>query len=175
MIELFRETKSLMVLSFLLENPEKKLGIREIARATGVSPTWVSKTVGELKEENLVREVEDGSLELNLGNPEVTRTKKAANLISVYSSGLVDHLIRRFNHPEAIVLFGSYAKGTDLSTSDVDLAIICPKRLRLDLERFEKKLKRSVNVNQIERARLTDEFKNTLANGIVLYGYLKVA
>jgi len=73
---------------------------------------------------------------------------------------------------EAIVVFGSYADGTDNSKSDIDVAIITKKEDVPNIIKFEKKLKRRINLISISK--VTQKFKNALANGIVLNGYLKI-
>jgi predicted nucleotidyltransferase len=50
--------------------------------------------------------------------------KRAYNLYNVLESGLVDMLKGFYEEPKAIILFGSYANGTDNSLSDLDIAII---------------------------------------------------
>ena len=73
-----------------------------------------------------------------------------------------------------VLVFGSYAKGEDTEKSDIDMAIITEKKLNLDLDNFEKRLKRKIHILEIKRKEIKPTLMNNLANGIVLYGYLKV-
>ena len=107
-------------------------------------------------------------------NREFIIAKKYYNLKTICETGLVRFLRDKYEEPEAIILFGSYSKGEDISKSDIDIAIITKKSLDLDLSKYEKKLKRKISIHEIQIKKAEKEFLNELANGIVLYGYLKV-
>jgi len=44
------------------------------------------------------------------------------------SSGLIALLKDKYEEPEAIVVFGSYARGEDTSESDIDIAVVTKKK-----------------------------------------------
>ena len=98
------------------------------------------------------------------------RNKRVYNLKKVYDSGIVDYILISYNHPKAIMLFGSYSRGEDTENSDIDIAVLTRKNLGLDLIKYEKILKKKVNVHEIDLDRMSSEFKSNLANGIVLEG-----
>jgi len=100
--------------------------------------------------------------------------KRAYNLSQIYLSKLKDLLEREYNHPEAIILFGSYSRGEDTETSDIDLAVATTKKLSLNLTLYEKKLKRKISIHEITLEKVSEEFLNNLANGLVITGYLKI-
>ncbi|MBI4016461.1 MAG: nucleotidyltransferase domain-containing protein [Candidatus Aenigmarchaeota archaeon] len=101
-----------------------------------------------------------------------TRLKRAQNLETLYVSGLVDALSSAFRRPQAIICFGSYSRGDDIETSDVDIAVIGGKQTEPHLEKFEKIFHRTVSVHHIDLNRVSEEFKSNLCNGIVLEGAL---
>ncbi len=72
------------------------------------------------------------------------------------------------------MLFGSFARGEDTSKSDIDIAVVARGGKSLDLKKFEAKIGRKINVYEIKLKECTKEFLNNLANGIVIYGYLKL-
>ncbi|MBI5060836.1 MAG: nucleotidyltransferase domain-containing protein [Candidatus Aenigmarchaeota archaeon] len=80
----------------------------------------------------------------------------------------------KYEEPEAIIVFGSYSRGEDQSGSDIDIAIITKKRINVSTVEFEKRLKRKINIYEIQIKHAEKEFLNTLANGIVLYGHMRV-
>jgi len=172
--KLFSETKRLKLLKFLLGRPEKGFTIRELARETGVSPTWASKYVAGLRQIGLVKRGENGRQVLFKDSPDFRRLKLLSNLECLLSSGLLEVLVSEYNQPEAIVLFGSYSRGEDVSSSDVDLAVLTDKSLGLDLDRFSRRIGRKLSLHEIDLKKAEPEFRNTLANGVVLYGHLKV-
>jgi predicted nucleotidyltransferase len=111
----------------------------------------------------------------NYDNPRFVAMKRSINLYSLYSSGLINDLTEFYNTPECIVLFGSYAKGEDTGKSDIDIAIVTDTEKMPDLQNYEKKLNREISIHLIGNLKKADaSFINSLANGIVLYGYLEV-
>jgi len=164
------------VMELFFKNPEKKFHLRELERLIGLSMPGIIKIVRRLEREDLLETKKEGMLK----NVSVTKSekfvnlKRAYNIYSIFLSGLLDFLRIAYEEPEAIVLFGSYAKGDDVSMSDIDIAIITKKQLSLKLIPFEKGLGRRIRLYEIQRTKSEKEFLNTLANGVVLYGYLKV-
>lgn len=88
----------------------------------------------------------------------------------MYTSGLSNYLFHALPGG-TIVLFGSYGRGEDTIMSDLDIAVIGRKNKILDLEKYEKILKRKINVNFYNSwAEIHKHLKNNLLNGIVLHG-----
>lgn len=174
---MIRDTKRDAVLVDILRHPRTRSSIRDIARRTGTSPTWVSRTVDDLEEEGIVVvEEEPTTRKVRPADTDrVRRLRQVVNLHLLHESGLVDHLVDAYGHPEAIVLFGSFARGEDVEGSDVDLAVLTPSSATVDVGRFGDHLQRSIRIQEIDPRQLTPEFATTLANGIVLDGYLEVS
>jgi predicted nucleotidyltransferase len=78
--------------------------------------------------------------------------------------------------PECIVLFGSYAKGEDMpEVSDIDIAVVTDKKKLPDLHNFQATLGKSISLHLIENIKDQNaNFINSLANGIVLSGYMVI-
>ncbi len=91
---------------------------------------------------------------------------------------LLDLLIKMFHNPQAIVFFGSFARGEDIEKSDIDILIITPNKHLLNKEEiisYEKEFNRTINIHILPTLEKSERaFKNAVANGIVLHGYLKV-
>ena len=164
------------VIKLFFENPDKKFHIREIARRTQLSPPSVLLALKRLKQESLLLSEKENVVE----NVQASRNekffllKKAYNFISLFESGLTDYLRDKYEEPEAIVVFGSYSRGEDISESDIDIAIVTKKTTELNLKNFEENLKRKINVYAIQMENAEKEFINNLANGTVIYGFLRV-
>ena len=73
-----------------------------------------------------------------------------------------------------LIVYGSYASGHATDESDIDLAIITKRKMNLNMQSFQKKLGRKIKIQELEKAKITREFLTTLANGIVLAGYLEL-
>ena len=165
------------LLRFFLQNPTGEFTYREIGRKTNLSIGTVSKCVKELLGEGFVKTRKAAKaifVKANMDNQLFIQMKKAYNIEVVYSSGLVKYLVQRLV-PDAIVLFGSYSKGEDYKDSDIDIAIVDGRESGCELDEFEKKLKRKINLTKIKSLKgASKEFRNTLSNGIVLAGAIEV-
>jgi predicted nucleotidyltransferase len=164
------------VMDFFFKYPERKFHLRELERLTGLSMPGVRKITGKLAKEGLLKTEKEKMVKNYYATREskFLHLKQAYNIYSVFSSGLLDHLIKAYSEPEAVVLFGSYSKGEDISKSDIDIAIITSEHHEPDLTIFERKLARKIMIYEIQMKKAEKEFINTLSNGIVLHGYLKV-
>ena len=100
--------------------------------------------------------------------------KKIYNIYFLYNNGLINYLKNFYEEPKAIILFGSYSKGLDTEKSDIDICILTNKKDMPDLTDFEKKLNRKINLVNSDVNSMGKEFKNSLANGIVLEGYIQL-
>jgi len=152
--------------------------LREISRKICLAPTSVKRYLDELTKEGLVlrskHRIHNYPLYLANRNGESFRfLKKLDMLLSIRGSGLLDHLSETCM-PRSIILFGSASRGEDLADSDVDLFLLCKER-RLEIGSYEKKAGRKINLFfSQDFNKLSDELKNSILNGTILKGYLKV-
>lgn len=98
---------------------------------------------------------------------------------------MADRIVERF-HPEGVILFGSHARGTAHSHSDVDLLVVLPRRpdgfkAEIEIERslHDLKVHVVVVVTTPEHLRRRGDLIGTvlrpaLREGIVLYGPAKL-
>ncbi|MBN2367879.1 nucleotidyltransferase domain-containing protein, partial [Candidatus Woesearchaeota archaeon] len=148
----------------------------------GLSTTAIKRAFEDLKRFNIIV-VEETSLttniKANLESESYRFYKIVFNIYILNRYSFIENLVTLFNLPEAIVLFGSFAKGEDIEKSDVDLLILSSNKPNKELEKlittFEKVLNRKINLHILSSLKKSsDEFKNSIANGIVLYGYVRV-
>ncbi len=171
------------LLSYFFEEPEREFHIRELARLTKKSPTTIAKYLNKYQKESLLvaqKKLHHFLFKANNKNPLFKQRKLSYNLQSIQESGLIEFLNDIYNHPEAIILFGSLRKAEDIPTSDIDLLIITPRKSTPDLSKFEKKLKRKIQLfpysrTDLEKMKTTNkELLNNFINGIVLEGFWEV-
>ncbi len=167
----------LEILRFLFVKAGASFNARTMAKALKVSQTAVSKALPALEKEGLVKiEKKSGrwSIKLNTDNPKVIALKRAENLKMLCESGAAAFIEGEL--PGAtIILFGSYSRGDDTITSDIDIAIIGRKEKNLDLVRFESMLKRKINLNFYPSLKeVHKELRENLCNGIVLAGGIEL-
>ncbi|MBS1267302.1 MAG: hypothetical protein MAG795_01274 [Candidatus Woesearchaeota archaeon] len=154
--------------------PEKWIHIRRLATILKVSPNSIRNWAKELlKQELIVRREHANLIEFrgNLENKDFIRKKQVYNLGNIYNSGIVDFLSDYFSGA-TIILFGSYSRGEDYSESDIDIAVITSSNQRPELSKYEKKLKRRVELSLFTKKDVSKEFMNNLINGIVLNGVI---
>lgn len=166
-------------LKFFLDHPLQETHLRALARKLKISPTWAAKISRALAKQNLIISKKDKDKHLTIlkadrDSSHFKRLKISSNLYSLHQSGILDYLIQSHSKPECLVLFGSYRRGEDTEESDIDLAVITTKTAHLQLKNFEKKLLRKIKIIELSPGRIEPEFMATLANGIVLYGYLSI-
>ena len=182
-LKLYEETAKNKIIEILFKYPEKEFSLSDLAREAGVAKANIGRMLEEFQEIGLIS-IEKLSkiwrIRSNQTNWIYVRSKIAYNLNFVYKSGLVEFLVDYFKNPKAIVLFGSYRKGEDMSNSDVDIAIESgeAKKYQIiglrDLLEFEKIIGRRIQIHIFNRENMDIGVFNNIANGILLWGFLEV-
>jgi len=171
------------VLEVLFKYPEKEFSLSDLAKEAVVAKANIGKILELFLEINLVKITKLAKIwriQANQSNWYFQRSKIVYNLNFIYQSGLVESLVNYYKTPKAIVLFGSFRKGEDVSDSDIDIAIESEtfkeyKTLRLnELLAFEKELGRKIQLHLFNRKNVDLNVFNNIANGIVLFGFLEV-
>ena len=169
------------VADFIFNEPNRSFHIRMLENETGLSTTAVKASIQKLESCKIVN-VESTRLTTNVkaktDSDSYTFYKRIFNLYKLQRYGFVER-IRKMYKPEAIVLFGSFSRGEDVEGSDVDILVITPNRKTEGLDKLadnmENVLKRKLDIKVLPSlAKSESEFKNAVANGIILYGYLRV-
>ncbi|MEK6940702.1 MAG: nucleotidyltransferase domain-containing protein [Nanoarchaeota archaeon] len=106
-------------------------------------------------------------------NKQFIKYKRIYNLTQLEESGIINYIEEKLL-PKSIVIFGSYQRGEDVEESDIDLFVEAKKEY-LNLQPFEKKLKRKIELHFNEKfTNYPAELKNNIINGIIIYGFLEV-
>ena len=161
------------IFSLLCIKAGEKLSQREVAKILNVSPTAVSNSTKKLKDSNLIKIEKTKTINFisfNRDEQKAIELKRAENLRNLYLSGLSDYLEKELAGA-TVILFGSYSKGEDTNTSDIDIAVIERKDKTIDLEKYEKILNRRININFYDSwKKIHENLKNYILNGILLHG-----
>jgi predicted nucleotidyltransferase len=162
--------------------PSRSFHIRMLQKETGLSTTAVKDAVEKLAGYGIIL-VESTpvttNIRANVGSEPYTFYKKMFNLYRLERYSFVSSL-KKLLRPSLISVYGSFARGEDTEKSDIDLFVVTSLEKGEDVERLEnvmeKTLQRKVDL-KLSRSLdgLDSEFRNGLANGIVLHGYLKAA
>ena len=163
------------ILRELFNKPSYKFHIRELARITKLNPNTIINIAKKLEKQRLVKNEPKKHLteiSLNFENKETTWKKRVFNLSQIYSSGVIEFLVKKYS-PVSISLIGSYSRGEDIEKSDIDIVLITGKKEIADLSEFDKILGKRIHLLTAKTSDISDEFFNNLINGIVLYGAVK--
>ncbi len=182
MINIYKQGLTILqqeILRLLFVKTGTSLNQRGIARMLEVSQPAIMKAIPKLEKEKLIKVKQDKeskrwSIELNRDNPRTMQLKRADNLRLIYASGLADFLEKEFAGA-TIILFGSYSRGDDTTTSDIDIAIIGRKEKNPDLTKFDKILERIIFLNFYPSFKeIHKHLKENIFNGIVLAGGIEL-
>lgn len=145
---LFTSKTRVRVLELLLFS-DVPLHLREIARRVNITPTYVSKELQNLEVLNLVRKSEKGTLylyEINRSSPIYEELKG----IFLKTESLGDYLKEELKgrNIRYALIYGSFAKGEEKETSDIDLLMIGDvkeEELISVITRIEEGIKREIS------------------------------
>ncbi len=135
------------ITEFLLQHIQEKFSIREIARQVKIDYKLVHNSVQRLTARKIIMKKKYGKTELC----EINLTEAISDLMLVEQQRthqfleknisiklLVQEIMKKVENPYyTLIIFGSYAKGTQHSRSDIDLLVIVPtKQEIIEMERI---------------------------------------
>jgi predicted nucleotidyltransferase len=172
---MYQQFNKYKILQVFFDNPNKKFQLRQLSRITTISLPSIKKYVEDLVKQDLISEVNNGVYKgyKSCFSQKYKMLKRNDLLLRLNESGLIKEIQTMFT-PNCIIIYGSAVQGTDDERGDVDLFVQSAKK-DLDTSKYEKKIKRTINIlyePNIEK--IDNTLKNTLSNGIVLNGFLKV-
>lgn len=176
---MLQECSIFKVLNVFWDEPTKPHYLIEISKKSKLAHTSVKNYILTLRKLDIIKEniEKKGKRKYpiylaNLENEIYKFYKKITNLDKINNSGLIYYLKDNLM-PKNIVLFGSYSKGEDIESSDIDIFVECKKE-EIDLSKFEKQINRKIQLHFKENFNdYPKELKNNIINGIVLSGYLE--
>ena len=173
---MFKNYNKYKLLKIFLDSPTDEFRLRELSRISKISPLSVINYLNDFIENDLIKKITKRGIPFYkaiMDNEKFILYKKISIIYELNESGLVDILWDKLN-PEAIILYGSYAKGESTEHSDVDIFIIGKEKI-IDLTEFEKKINKKIHLMFKKDAKdIPKELKNNLINGVILKGYFKV-
>jgi predicted nucleotidyltransferase len=141
------------VLSLLLNSPDERFYVREIAKLLRKNPSGVKRELDKLEEMDIVFSEKVANLKYFQANSKSPLYSELKNLIakSLGLPGALKSLLRANNVTSAFI-YGAYAEGEDAPT--VDLIVIGPSTpsLWFGLKDIEKKFGKQINCSVIEES-----------------------
>ncbi|MBI2451884.1 nucleotidyltransferase domain-containing protein [Candidatus Pacearchaeota archaeon] len=163
---------------YFFVNPTAKIRVRQIEKELKLPLPSVIRYAKDLEKEEILKKEKVAGVVL-FSADRVSKyfllEKKIYNLKQLYESGLVEYLVSELSNP-VIIVFGSYSKGEDFENSDIDLYIQTPSKKEIKLEKFEKLLKRRIqlfihsNLKKVNNPHLM----NNIINGMILNNFIEV-
>ncbi len=156
------------------EDCYRRIHVREYARIIRISPPTASKLLGKMHKKGLLKKEVGKQYLLYYANKD---SELFVDLSRIYwklklkSSGLLDSIEENFLSP-IVILFGSLSKAEAKKDSDIDLAIFTITKKKIELLRYEKKLKRNIQLfifKSIENVK-NKELLNNILNGYKIMG-----
>ena len=156
------------------EDCYREIGVREYSREMGVSPPTASKILKDFSSENLLNErIERGYLLFKINRDSFILQRLSEIYWTEKLGRLVEYINLELYNP-TIVLFGSLSKLEVTDSSDIDLAIFSTLNKEIDLQKYERLLKRKVQIfhfNSLEE--VNKELINNILNGNILSGRIE--
>jgi predicted nucleotidyltransferase len=162
---------------YFFRHPSSRLRVRQIERMVHIPLPSAIKYARELDREGILKVTTIAGVRLysaDISSKKFLLEKKLFNIFELYSVGLVDYLIKNHSNP-VIIVYGSYAHGEDIETSDIDLYIETTEKVS-NLTSFERKLCRKIHVQTSASLKSLDNIHlaNSIMNGIILNGFVEI-
>lgn len=172
-----KKNKELMK-EYFFQHPTTRLRVRQIEREIHVPLPSAVRYVKELEKEEFLQRIAVANIIVYAAD----RTsvpflleKRLANIRKIFGSGVIKFMKEEKGNP-TMVVFGSYARGEDVETSDIDLYVEMSAKEKIDLAIFEKKLQREIQLFQYKSIHDVENKKlaNNILNGIIVNGFVEV-
>ena len=151
------------------ENCYARISVRQYARLRKISPPTASVLLKMYEKEGLLINEKDRTYIMFCANME---SSDFIMLSRIYWQQKLHELIEFIEEgsPNSVVLFGSLSKAETRPESDIDLAVFGGEKM--DVERFEKHLKRPIQVFWFDSLRnIKDrELTKNIVNGHIVSG-----
>lgn len=172
---LFSTKQRELIMNYLLDNPNEEINMNRIARKLSISPAQMHKYIEILRQENLVQNKK------LLITPLINSLRLTRNLSKISNLNIIKILQKHFPKAIGIGIYGSWAKGVNDETADLDIWLKITK-LPKDIEivkarrEIEQKIGKAVDITILNQERMSQlqernaSFYFSLYHGITLWG-----
>ncbi len=171
------------VLAWFFAYPTKEISLNDLTRLVHISKTTANRTVTWLAKEGFLKVENIGNLwRLSCNQKHIFNISRKIpfHLELIYASGVIEGILSKIENARAIILFGSYRKGDDIDSSDIDIAVEVLDTENIKMQQigiisqlgYRKNVK--VNLLLFSRKKIDINLFSNIANGIVLHGFLEV-
>ena len=141
----------LKIINYLGKNINQAFTMHELSKLTKIPYATFHRTIKKMKEiVNLKTAGKSTLVELNKDNPAIksylTISSEEYKMEYLKKYPLITKITKELNADETVLLFGSYAKGTEKASSDIDLLIINSQGNKsISFSRYEILFKKKIN------------------------------
>lgn len=172
------------ILRFLIEHNEKEFSINEVAKTLKIDYKLVYTNIKKLKEDKIIK-VED------LGNTKrcsfsklfnndvfIVENERRKGLLKNKNFLVIVNRLEKINKQFILLLFGSYAKGTEAKHSDIDLLLVSDKDSKKLIENELELIPLKIHLTSITYEEFVEMLKTkeqtvvteTIKNNLILFG-----
>ena len=140
------------LLGFYFTHPDERYYLREIALRLNIDPGNLSRELRRLTREGLFLEIPKGRIKFYALNPAHPLYPELKQILSKTEGveGSLRELVSRLQDIETAFIYGSYAKGEERGSSDIDLLLVGAaerRSLTSQIRKLEDQLGREINFN----------------------------
>lgn len=145
---LFTSKTRTEILKLLLFNQGKEYHLREISRLVKTNPTYVKKELDNLAGLNLIKKQKKANLSIYSLNEKCIFLEELKRIF--IKTDYIGELIKKTLSDKAryVLIYGSFAKGTETESSDIDLLVISEMKednLIKIIQKIERETMREIN------------------------------
>ena len=169
------------VLAWFYAYPREEISLNDLCRNVEISKTTGNSIVTSLQKDGFLSIRPLGRvwrIQTNMQHPYFVSKKIPFNLQHSYESGVIEWISENIPSARAIILFGSFRKGDDIETSDLDIAVEVVDNVKeiipLTIHYFGYRKNVIVQIHVFSKKNIDPNLFSNIANGIVLEGFLEV-
>lgn len=170
------------ILHLFFAFPIEEFSLNEIAKRLAIAKTTARQVIKDLEKEGFVKKKVIGKLwqiKAYQSHKYFTTKKIPYNLQLVYESGVIEWIKKNVPEAKATILFGSYRKGDDIATSDIDIAveIVTEKGQKIIEGKIQAMGYRKdvpVQIHCFSQKKIDANLFANIANGIIIEGFIEV-
>jgi len=149
-VKLFKSKARTALFQLYFTNPESSYYLRELERMFGIPVSILRKELMRLEGEGVFLSEKKGNLLYYRLNKDFPLFEELTNIVrkTIGIEGLLKDAINDIKGIEAAFIYGSFAKGKEITASDVDLCVIGrinEGQLIAKINAIEKSIKREIN------------------------------
>jgi predicted nucleotidyltransferase len=149
-VKLFKSKARTALFQLYFTNPESSYYLRELERMFGIPVSILRQELMRLEGEGVFLSEKKGNLLYYRLNKDFPLFEELTNIVrkTIGIEGLLKDAINDIKGIEAAFIYGSFAKGKEITASDVDLCVIGrinEDQLIAKINAIEKSIKREIN------------------------------